>query len=53
MLMTLPEPTSPQDGETINLNLWFELTIVFFLKLTTFQSVDLQRLNIYRKTIEF
>ena len=36
--MSLPnlEPTSPQDGETINLNLWFELTIVIFVKLTTF-----------------
>ena len=30
MLMTLPEPTSPQDDETIHLNLWFELTIVIF-----------------------
>ena len=34
--MTLLEPTSPQDGETINLNLCFELTIVIFFKLTTF-----------------
>ena len=53
MSMTLLEPTSPQDGETINFNLWFELTIVIFLNLTTFQSVNLQRLNIYLKTIEF
>ena len=36
MLMTLLEPTSPQDSKTINLNLFFELTIVIVLKLTTF-----------------
>ena len=47
MLMTLREQTFPRDGETNNLNLWFELAIVILLKLTTFQSVDLQRLNIY------
>ena len=36
MSLSLLEPTSPQDGETINLNLWFELTNVIFFKLTTF-----------------
>ena len=36
MSLPLLEHTSPQDGETINLNLCFELTIVIFLKLTTF-----------------
>ena len=36
MLMTLLEPTSPQDSKTINLNLFFELTIVIVLKLNTF-----------------
>ena len=36
MLMTLSEPTSLQDGETIHLNLWFELTTMIFLKLTIF-----------------
>ena len=36
MSLPLLEPTSLQDGETINLNLCFELTIVIFFKLTTF-----------------
>ena len=36
MSLPLLELTSPQDGETINLNLCLELTIVIFFKLTTF-----------------
>ena len=36
MSLRLLERTSPQEGETINLNLSSELTIVIFFKLTTF-----------------
>ena len=53
MLMTLPEPTFPQDDETIHLNLWFELTIVIFPYVNHISISKPSTFKHYRKTIEF